>query len=185
MLQRADAARREVAGGGRAKLSGVNVAVPAGEAELDEVELSALRGLVRLHASLAKELDAEIGIGDSVAVDGCCLRGFAVGEQRGAGLEVGFERSVPVDLVERSHRDEAGQVAPGAHSLEDRIVDDQKARDPDHRSEQAVESDGQKPGSGRRPMRQGGGPSREAVVATIFRSGPAARRLSVIMSGVN
>jgi DNA-binding MarR family transcriptional regulator len=38
----------------------VNVAVPAGEAELDEVELAAWRGLVRVHATLAKELDAEL-----------------------------------------------------------------------------------------------------------------------------
>jgi DNA-binding MarR family transcriptional regulator len=38
----------------------VNVAVPAGEAELDEVELAALRGLVHLHAALVKELDAEL-----------------------------------------------------------------------------------------------------------------------------
>ncbi len=38
----------------------MNVAVPAGEAELDEVELSALRGLVRVHATLVKELDAEL-----------------------------------------------------------------------------------------------------------------------------
>jgi len=38
----------------------VNVAVPAGEAELDEVELSALRGLVRVHAALVKALDAEL-----------------------------------------------------------------------------------------------------------------------------
>jgi DNA-binding MarR family transcriptional regulator len=38
----------------------VNVAVPAAETELDEVELSALRGLVRVHAALAKELDAEL-----------------------------------------------------------------------------------------------------------------------------
>ncbi len=38
----------------------MNVAVPAGEAELDEVELSALRGLVRVHAALVKELDAEL-----------------------------------------------------------------------------------------------------------------------------
>jgi DNA-binding MarR family transcriptional regulator len=38
----------------------VNVAVPAAEAELDEVELAAWRGLVRVHAALAKELDAEL-----------------------------------------------------------------------------------------------------------------------------
>jgi DNA-binding MarR family transcriptional regulator len=38
----------------------VNVAVPAGEAELDEVELAAWRGLVRVHATLAKQLDAEL-----------------------------------------------------------------------------------------------------------------------------
>jgi DNA-binding MarR family transcriptional regulator len=38
----------------------VNVAVPAGEAELDEVELAAWRGLVRVHATLVKQLDAEL-----------------------------------------------------------------------------------------------------------------------------
>jgi DNA-binding MarR family transcriptional regulator len=38
----------------------VNVAVPTGEAELDEVELAAWRGLVRVHAALVKELDAEL-----------------------------------------------------------------------------------------------------------------------------
>ena len=38
----------------------MNVAVPAGEAELDEVELAALRGLVHVHAALVKELDAEL-----------------------------------------------------------------------------------------------------------------------------
>jgi DNA-binding MarR family transcriptional regulator len=38
----------------------VNVAVPTGEPALDEVELAAWRGLVRVHAALAKELDAEL-----------------------------------------------------------------------------------------------------------------------------
>jgi DNA-binding MarR family transcriptional regulator len=38
----------------------VNVAAPTGEAELDEVELAAWRGLVRVHAALVKELDAEL-----------------------------------------------------------------------------------------------------------------------------
>jgi len=38
----------------------VNVAVPTGEAELDEVELAAWRGLLRVHAALVKELDAEL-----------------------------------------------------------------------------------------------------------------------------
>jgi DNA-binding MarR family transcriptional regulator len=38
----------------------VNVAVPAGEAELDEVEVEAWRGLVRVHATLVKQLDAEL-----------------------------------------------------------------------------------------------------------------------------
>ena len=43
-----------------AKLSGVNVSAPPGEAELDEVELAAWRGLVRVHAALVRELDAEL-----------------------------------------------------------------------------------------------------------------------------
>jgi DNA-binding MarR family transcriptional regulator len=38
----------------------VNVAVPTGEGELDEVEHAAWRGLVRVHATLVKELDAEL-----------------------------------------------------------------------------------------------------------------------------
>jgi DNA-binding MarR family transcriptional regulator len=38
----------------------VHVAAPTGEAELDEVELAAWRGLVRVHAALVKELDAEL-----------------------------------------------------------------------------------------------------------------------------
>ena len=38
----------------------MNVAVPAGEAELDEVEVAAWRGLVRVHATLVKQLDAEL-----------------------------------------------------------------------------------------------------------------------------
>ena len=38
----------------------MNVAVPTGEAELDEVELAAWRGLLRVHAALVKELDAEL-----------------------------------------------------------------------------------------------------------------------------
>jgi DNA-binding MarR family transcriptional regulator len=38
----------------------VNVAVPTGEAELDEVELAAWRGLLRVHAALVKELDAAL-----------------------------------------------------------------------------------------------------------------------------
>ena len=38
----------------------MNVAVPAGEAELDEVELAAWRGLKRVHATLVKQLDAEL-----------------------------------------------------------------------------------------------------------------------------
>jgi DNA-binding MarR family transcriptional regulator len=38
----------------------VNVAAPTGEGELDEVEHAAWRGLVRVHASLVKELDAEL-----------------------------------------------------------------------------------------------------------------------------
>jgi DNA-binding MarR family transcriptional regulator len=45
-----------------AKLPGVNVAAPTGEAELDEVELAAWRGLVRVHAALVKELDAELEV---------------------------------------------------------------------------------------------------------------------------
>ena len=44
----------------RAKLSCVNVAAAAGEAELDEVELAAWQGLLRVHAALVKELDAEL-----------------------------------------------------------------------------------------------------------------------------
>jgi DNA-binding MarR family transcriptional regulator len=43
-----------------AKLSGVNPAAPTGEAELDEVELAAWRGLMRVHAALVKELDDEL-----------------------------------------------------------------------------------------------------------------------------
>jgi DNA-binding MarR family transcriptional regulator len=38
----------------------VKVAAPTGEAELDEVELAAWRGLLRVHAALVKELDAEL-----------------------------------------------------------------------------------------------------------------------------
>ena len=38
----------------------MNVAVPTGEAELDEAELAAWRGLVRVHAALVKQLDAEL-----------------------------------------------------------------------------------------------------------------------------
>ena len=38
----------------------MNVAVPTGEAELDEVELAAWHGLLRVHAALVKELDAEL-----------------------------------------------------------------------------------------------------------------------------
>jgi DNA-binding MarR family transcriptional regulator len=38
----------------------VNVAAPTGEAELDEAQLAAWRGLVRVHAALVKELDAEL-----------------------------------------------------------------------------------------------------------------------------
>jgi len=38
----------------------VNVGVPTGEAELDEVELAAWRGLLRVHAALVRELDAEL-----------------------------------------------------------------------------------------------------------------------------
>ena len=38
----------------------MNVAVPTEEAELDEVELAAWRGLVRVHAALVKELDAAL-----------------------------------------------------------------------------------------------------------------------------
>jgi DNA-binding MarR family transcriptional regulator len=38
----------------------MNVAAPAREAELDEVELAAWRGLVRVHATLVKQLDAEL-----------------------------------------------------------------------------------------------------------------------------
>ena len=38
----------------------MNVAAPTGEAELDEVEQAAWRGLVRVHAALVKELDAEL-----------------------------------------------------------------------------------------------------------------------------
>ena len=38
----------------------MNVAVPVGETELDDVELAAWRGLVRVHAALVKELDAEL-----------------------------------------------------------------------------------------------------------------------------
>ena len=36
------------------------------------------------------------------------LRGLAVGQQCSTGVEVGLEGSVPIDLVERSHRDEPG-----------------------------------------------------------------------------
>ena len=38
----------------------MNVAAPTGEAELDEAQLAAWRGLVRVHAALVKELDAEL-----------------------------------------------------------------------------------------------------------------------------
>ena len=38
----------------------MNVAAPTGEAELDEVELAAWRGLLRVHAALVKELDAAL-----------------------------------------------------------------------------------------------------------------------------
>jgi DNA-binding MarR family transcriptional regulator len=38
----------------------MNVAVPAGVTELDEVELAAWRSLVRVHAALVKVLDAEL-----------------------------------------------------------------------------------------------------------------------------
>jgi DNA-binding MarR family transcriptional regulator len=38
----------------------VRVAAPTGEAELDEVELAAWRSLLRVHAALVKELDAEL-----------------------------------------------------------------------------------------------------------------------------
>jgi DNA-binding MarR family transcriptional regulator len=38
----------------------VNVQAPTTEPELDDAELGALRGLVKVHASLVKELDAEL-----------------------------------------------------------------------------------------------------------------------------
>jgi DNA-binding MarR family transcriptional regulator len=38
----------------------VNVAVPTGEVELDDVEVAAWRGLLRVHAALVKDLDAEL-----------------------------------------------------------------------------------------------------------------------------
>jgi DNA-binding MarR family transcriptional regulator len=38
----------------------VNVEAPTAEPELDDAELAALRGLVRVHASLVKELDAQL-----------------------------------------------------------------------------------------------------------------------------
>ncbi len=38
----------------------MNVVAPTGEAELGEIELAAWRGLVRVHAALVKELDAEL-----------------------------------------------------------------------------------------------------------------------------
>ena len=38
----------------------MNVVVPTGEAELDDVELAAWRGLLRVHAALVKDLDAEL-----------------------------------------------------------------------------------------------------------------------------
>ena len=40
--------------------AGVNVGAPIEEAELGEAELGAWRGLVRVHAALARELDAEL-----------------------------------------------------------------------------------------------------------------------------
>ena len=38
----------------------MNVAAPTGEPELDDAELAARRGLVRVHAALVKELDTEL-----------------------------------------------------------------------------------------------------------------------------
>lgn len=38
----------------------MNVVAPIGEADLDEAQLAAWRGLVKVHAALVKELDAEL-----------------------------------------------------------------------------------------------------------------------------
>jgi DNA-binding MarR family transcriptional regulator len=89
----------------------VNVAVPTGEAELDEVEQAAWRGLVRVHAALAKQLDTELDARHDLPLTSyevlCRLRKAPDGKLRMAELaeHALLSRSGMTRLIDRLERE--------------------------------------------------------------------------------
>jgi DNA-binding MarR family transcriptional regulator len=89
----------------------MNVAVPAGVAELDEVELAAWRSLVRVHAALVKVLDAELEARHGLPLTSyevlCSLRCAPGGKLRMAELaeHAMLSRSGMTRLIDRLERE--------------------------------------------------------------------------------
>jgi DNA-binding MarR family transcriptional regulator len=89
----------------------VNVSAPAGEAQLGEAELGAWRGLVRVHAALARELDAELDARHGMPLSSYevlrCLSKAPSGRLRMAELaeHVLLSRSGMTRLIDRLERE--------------------------------------------------------------------------------
>jgi len=89
----------------------VNVAAPTGEAELDAVEHAAWRGLVRVHAALVKQLDAELEARHRLPLTSfevlCQLRSAPHGKLRMAELaeHALLSRSGMTRLIDRLERE--------------------------------------------------------------------------------
>ncbi|MDQ1741544.1 MAG: hypothetical protein QOE53_3196 [Pseudonocardiales bacterium] len=89
----------------------VNVDTPTGEAGLGEAELGAWRGLVRVHAALARELDAELDARHGLPLSSYevlrCLSKAPAGRLRMAELaeHVLLSRSGMTRLIDRLERE--------------------------------------------------------------------------------
>src|SRR3954462_8505892 len=94
----------------------MDVAVATGEAELDEAELAACRGLVRVHAGLVRELDAELasrhGLPPTSYAVLRCLRKAPEGKLRMAELaeHARPSRSGMTRLIDRLEREGMGSL---------------------------------------------------------------------------
>jgi DNA-binding MarR family transcriptional regulator len=89
----------------------VNVGAPADQAELGEAELGAWRGLVRVHAAIARELDAELEASHGLPLSSYevlrCLSKAPGGRLRMAELaeHVLLSRSGMTRLIDRLERE--------------------------------------------------------------------------------
>ena len=89
----------------------MEVEAPAAQGELDDVELAAWKGLLRLHGALVKELDAELEVGHGLPFTSYevlrSLRCSPVGKLRMAELaeHVLLSRSGMTRLIDRLERE--------------------------------------------------------------------------------